>query len=301
MINDVVYSEENLGTVTSAVNTPGLQPHGGFLSPDEMAIESISKEEDYEKKNSILNNLGNISSTSLGLVFDYLFRLEYYLDRGKPFMDAANNAFSIAYKGAMLSGRYYDLNELFEKLKTYYERRDKNFRNILYTSCKIVNYDTIIRCGIFNSFFRPPTMTTADAELMNRMLHATKEYLKNKNELKFGMEFLAKDFKRIMRSDCDLIADDSLIDFKCLSKKITSKHTLQLIMYYILGIYEEPEIFRNIKYLKIINPKLGLVYSYEISKIDYLKLSLIEEEIMGGTRDLFQSFPFDNNKKIPSE
>ena len=69
-------------------------------------------------------------------------------------------------------------------------------------------------------------------------------------------------------------------DFKVLKKDPTNKHTLQLLMYYIMGMHSVNRNFENILYLGIFNPRLNKVYRCEIEKIDKSVISQIEKEVI---------------------
>lgn len=73
--------------------------------------------------------------------------------------------------------------------------------------------------------------------------------------------------------DADYISKNSLIDLKVSSQNLLNKnHTLQLLIYYLLGINSDQELetyknMKKIKYLTIYNPRLDKSWSIEIDKI----------------------------------
>ena len=93
--------------------------------------------------------------------------------------------------------------------------------------------------------------------------------------------------KNVAPSDADWITEDSLIDIKCTKDGPKSSETFQLILYYLLGMNEAPSTFRKIKYLKILNPRLCRVYTYEIDKLKKEDLKHIEIDIMGYKESVF--------------
>ena len=114
------------------------------------------------------------------------------------------------------------------------------------------------------------------------MLGATECYfIDHEKVVSLGFGFTALGTKNLLPSDGDVLTESSLIDLKCSSKAPTSKHTFQLLLYYILGLHEFPEHFKHLKYIKLINPILGKVYSYPLADLDKNMLKTIEKEIIG--------------------
>lgn len=57
-------------------------------------------------------------------------------------------------------------------------------------------------------------------------------------------------------------------------------HTLQLLMYYIMGKHSGMDIFRNINKLGFFNPKLNTVYILEAERIPPEIIRTVEEDII---------------------
>ena len=80
--------------------------------------------------------------------------------------------------------------------------------------------------------------------------------------------------------DGDFITEDTLWDFKVIKTKPTNKHTLQLLMYWIMGMHSGQEIYKNIKRLGIFNPRLNKAYTLDVSKISEDIISTVEREVI---------------------
>ena len=80
--------------------------------------------------------------------------------------------------------------------------------------------------------------------------------------------------------DYDYLTDDSLIDMKVLSKKIANKYTLQIILYWILGMKSKKKLFSNVRYLKFYNPRLNVEYSFDLDDLTPEILKPILEEVL---------------------
>mgnify|MGYP004498912689 FL=1 len=69
-------------------------------------------------------------------------------------------------------------------------------------------------------------------------------------------------------------------DFKVSKSVPTSKHTLQLLMYWVMGQHSGQEVFKNISKLGIFNLRLNKVYIYDTSNISKDIISIVEKEII---------------------
>ena len=80
--------------------------------------------------------------------------------------------------------------------------------------------------------------------------------------------------------DGDFLTEDTLWDFKVSKSKPTNKHTLQLLMYWIMGQHTLREEFRRISKLGIFNPRLNTVYLYDLSNISLDVVKEVEREVI---------------------
>lgn len=62
--------------------------------------------------------------------------------------------------------------------------------------------------------------------------------------------------------------------------KPTNKHTLQLLMYWIMGQHSEKEEFRNITRLGIFNPRLNTVYTLDTSAVPKDIIMAVEKDVV---------------------
>ena len=78
---------------------------------------------------------------------------------------------------------------------------------------------------------------------------------------KDGFTFEPNGYTETVNSgDGDYLTADTIWDFKVSKSKPTNKHTLQLLMYWIMGQHSGQAIFKNIQKLGIFNPRLNEVY-----------------------------------------
>lgn len=275
-------------SVANIVSIPKIQPRGGFLPPKSLVAEPLADEPRYIKLVEICCEEGSLAPQSLGLVFDYILRVDMAIVGGINPIDAVLDAFEVSFLGAKMIGKLDDAMKLATKIVNLFRERDKNFKKIAQVASELVVYDAVFRAGYYNPDAKPPKVNDGDRNALELMLGATEVYLLEKEHLvSLGFGFRAVGAENVAPSDGDILTADSVIDLKCSVKEPTSKHTLQLLLYYILGLHEQPDAFKSLKYIKIINPRLGMVYSYEISKIDLGILKQIEKEIMGYRTSVF--------------
>lgn len=77
------------------------------------------------------------------------------------------------------------------------------------------------------------------------------------------------------------LTEDTLWDFKVIKNEPTSKHTLQILVYYLMGIHSKHPEFKNIKYIGIFNPRLNVVYKYDLSNLSPSIIENIEQMVIG--------------------
>ena len=274
--------------VTRIVNTPKIQPYGGYIPTKDLTEEPLTDEPLYRSLLETSCKMGTLTPQSLGLVFDYILRTDLAVMAGSDPVDAVLNAFEVSFLGAKLINKIDDALTLGQKIADLYGKKKKKLAKIAQVASELVVYDAVFRAGYYNPDAEPPRVSEGDKNALELMLGATEVYLLEKERLvSLGYGFRALEAEKVAPSDGDILTVDSLIDLKCSIKKPTSKHTLQLILYYILGLHEMSTEFKRLKYLKIVNPRLGQVYSYEISKLDTEDLKTIERDIMGYKKSVF--------------
>lgn len=85
----------------------------------------------------------------------------------------------------------------------------------------------------------------------------------------------------VSSGDGDYITQDTLWDFKVSKNNMSTKWSLQLLMYYILGIHSVHNEFKSIKKLGIFNPFQNKSYVVNISDISNETLYKVSKEVLG--------------------
>ncbi len=237
------------------------QPRGGYINPKEFSAVDLSDDTD-------LYSDENIHSALVGLAVDYMTRYTM----GAPI----DKAFRISLLGASLIKE----DKYAEKLlKGISGLDDKSISN----ACKLVGYDVCFRAGVIGykpvQDIEPDSNTISNIRIMvNRSINFINEY---GPITKDGFTFEGGYTDIVSKGDGDFLTETTLWDFKVSNKAPTNKHTLQLLMYYLLGIHSIHEEFETIKNLGIFNPRLNKIYLIETSKISHDIIEKVSSEVIG--------------------
>lgn len=238
------------------------QPHGGYVNPKSFkTIELIG----FER----IKDIPTIYKSIQGLAVDYLTRFM----SGFP----KEEAFKISLLGA---------NALFES-----DNADKLLDNIkgldtysISNACKLVCYDTAYRMGP-SSYAPCFNNNEPDEELISNIKILVKRALSFFEDygpiVKSGFTFESGYTKIVSTGDGDFLTKDTLWDFKVSQTQLSSKQTLQLLMYYILGYNSIHKEFKEIKKLGIFNPLLNIAYLLDISEIPDETFNLVSHLVLG--------------------
>lgn len=98
---------------------------------------------------------------------------------------------------------------------------------------------------------------------------------------KDGFTFEGGYNQTITTRDGDFLTETGLWDLKVSKLGPTNKHTLQLLVYYLLGLRSLHDEFDAIKELGVFNPRLNRVYVLPIKDIPSGILSEVASEVIG--------------------
>ncbi len=236
------------------------QPRGGYLKPCE-----FKKEEFID--NQILKE-ENVHSSLVGLAVDYLSR--FMLGA------ALEEAFKISLLGASIIGEERNAYNLLKLIKGIDS-------SSIYYACKLVGYDVCFRAGAMG--YKDVNEIEADDGTINNIKVMVKRsilfFSKYGPITKEGFTFEGGYTRIIDSGDGDFLTSDTLWDFKVSKNNPTSAHTLQLLIYYIMGTHSIHNEFKSIKKLGIFNPRTNCVYLKNISDIPKAIIDEVSMEIIG--------------------
>ena len=85
----------------------------------------------------------------------------------------------------------------------------------------------------------------------------------------------------ITTGDGDFLTKDTLWDFKVSTNKPNKDHTLQLLIYYLMGRRSIHPEFQTIENLGIFNPRQNTIYQLPISEISDQVIKEVETNVIG--------------------
>ncbi|QVK20409.1 hypothetical protein KHQ82_08750 [Mycoplasmatota bacterium] len=247
-------------SVTQRIKTI-KQPRGGYINPKIFGVDRIND-------GKLLNESENIHASLIGLAVDYLTRALL----GSELTDA----FRISIMGAHSADEMENAKYLLLSIKGL---DNESIRS----ACKLVGYDVVFRAG--KTFFRgvdiinPDELTIENVRIMvNRSIAFFEKYgpvILDSPTFEGGYTDI------VSTGDGDFVTRDTLWDMKVSKNKPTNKHTLQLLMYYLMGkksIHSDFDLVRNIG---IFNPRLNIVYTLNINQISTDIIEKVSKEIIG--------------------
>lgn len=261
-----------MGSVTSRIREV-KQPKGGYINPNDLEIIKLDGEE-----LSIVDE--NIHPALVGLAVDYMTRFMVFNNK--------NDAFSISFLGATIIN---DLDKAEKLLDGVIGLDDNSIIN----ACKLCGYDVCYRSsplGYKNvDDINPDEKTVNNIRIMiNRSISFFEKYGPVIDQ---GITFDGAYTDLITIGDADFITKDTLWDFKVSKSKPLKEYTLQLLIYYLLGIHSPTCDFTKIQYIGIFNPRLNTIYKYKISDIPKEIIEEVEEKVIG-----YKKIAYDRNSDL---
>ncbi len=241
------------------------QPYGGLLKPSKFKKTVFDD-------GIVLSEYTNISHALIGLAVDYLTR----------FMlgDSKESAFRISMAGAEICGEK-ELRAAKRLLKCVTGLDDQSIVN----TCKLVSFD-IWKRNYFGALeaitykdVKPNASTISNIRTMvNRSLQFWEE---NGPIIYSGFTFELDGYSSTVSSgDGDYLTADTLWDCKVSKKNLSSQNTLQLLMYWIMGVHSKQPKYQNVQKLGVFNPKLNAAYVINTSEIPQRTVEIVEKYVI---------------------
>ena len=231
------------------------QPVGGYINKKNLSIIQLDD-------GIVLNEKENIHASLIGSAVDYMTRFMMGAEKKK--------AFAISLKGAEMldASKEAKKSAMKNAAKLLLDIKGLDKKSIS-NVCKLVGYDVCFRVGIME--YKPVEEINPDIDtieniitMINRSLAFWKDY---GPIIKDGFTFKGGYTNIISKGDGDFLTKDTLWDFKVLKGEPNSKHTLQLLVYYIMGKHSIYSEFDSIDKLGIYNPRLNKIYTIDIDSI----------------------------------
>lgn len=238
------------------------QPRGGYIKPKELmeiqlgdGIEELNPEE-------------NVHASLIGLAVDYMTR----------FLSGTSieDAFCISMKGAKLVKEEVKAKRLMAGIRGLDDTSIVN-------GIKLTGFDVCYRASIMGyrsvDEINPDVPTIMNVRTMiKRSLQFFEQY---GPKILDGFTFDGGYTEIVSTGDGDFTTTDTLWDFKVSKMPVKKEHTLQLLMYWRMGLHSIHPEFQDIKYLGIYNPRMNIVYRIATSDISENVIEKVETEVIG--------------------
>lgn len=238
------------------------QPRGGYLNPkrfEEIQLEMAQQ----------LSKAENIHPSLVGLSVDYLTRFSLGTNSA--------DAFKIALLGAGILGDLKQANALLFKIKGL---DDTSIIN----ASKMVGYDVVFRAG--PSKYKSVSEINPDSKTIENiriLVYRSLDFFQTFGPIVLdGFTFEGAYTHIINTGDGDFVTSYALWDFKVSVSSPTKDHTLQLLIYYLMGVRSiHSEIFKAIKYLGVYNPRLNRIYRINVDSIENNIIDEVSSLVIG--------------------
>ena len=237
------------------------QPRGGYVKRKDFEINSFNDD-------VVLNADENISPTLIGLCVDYMTRL----------MTGASkeDIFEMALVGADIVKERHNAFRLLFLIEGLDE---KSIR----AACQLVGYDICYKTkgnGYTSVEQIIPNSDTVENIIMmiNRSLYFFRKY---GPVVKSGIDFEGGYTCLISSGEADYLTEDTLWNLTVSREEPKARHTLQVLICYIMGSHSMHKEFKSVKNIGIFNPRLNKVYTIKIDNIPKEILSMVSDDVIG--------------------
>ncbi|MEY8345885.1 hypothetical protein [Niallia circulans] len=237
------------------------QPRGGYIKPKDFKVFELND-------GKVLFDEENIHAVLIGLAVEYLTRF--------TMGTSLENTFRISLRGA---SNVKESSYAKELLNEIHGLDDKSIDS----TCKLVGFDVAFRSGI--SGYKPVHTIQPDSSTISNiriMVERSMTFINNYGPIvKDGFTFEGGYTNIISSGDGDFLTRNTLWDFKVSKNEPTNKHTLQLLIYYLMGIHSIHDEFQEVDKIGIFNPKLNKVYILDIKDIPSETIVEVSKDVIG--------------------
>lgn len=245
------------------------QPRGGYIKPSTFIATT------FDDGNTLFDQ-ENVHASVVGMAVDYLTR----------FMSGADllDAFKISLLGVGILEHIGSKSAPKIAKKLLKDIKGLDNTSII-NACKMVTFDVWYRNPIGAMRAKPYSKTNPDEETINNiriMVERSLTFWEKYGPITVdGFTFEENGYTETVNSgDGDYLTFDTMWDFKVSKSKPTSKHTLQLLMYWIMGQHSGKEEYRNITKLGIFNPRLNIAYVFEMKNVPKNIIEEVEQDVI---------------------
>ena len=246
------------------------QPRGGYLPLSNFDIESHCDD---------LRVVGDysIAPSLVGLAVDYGTRIALGND--------LEETFEVATVGAGMVGASDVAESLIADIDAAALRSGEIDEKSVVSLCKLSGFDSAFRAGA--SAYRPVSEINPDrqtiADIGNLILRTKAFFDASAEPVIAGFAFEGAYTDDAGASDGDYICGDTLWDLKVSKNEPTIKNTMQVLLYYLMGLRSSKDEFKAVTRIGLFNPWLQKSWSISVLDLDESFLSMVENDILGYT------------------
>ena len=246
------------------------QPRGGYVKPSQLHKTVLDD-------GKTLHMSDSVHASITGMAVDYLSRLM----RGS----SVDEAFHISMMGAERA-EMLGMRGAKRECAGYLSKVKGLDNQSIICACKACAFDVWFRNPIAAMMAKTPADTMPDNNAVEDIRTLVERSLTFFNTYgpvtEDGFTFEPNGYTSVVDSgDGDFLTNDTLWDFKTSKAAPTSKHTLQILMYYVMGKKSGKAMFKNIQNVGIFNPILNAVYLLPVSSVPVDVMDTIEHDVCG--------------------
>lgn len=243
------------------------QPRGGYLKT------GMFVREDYND-GIVLNGNENVDPSIVGLAVDYLTRFLSGI--------SAEEAFKISLLGATRLDIYMGTKSEKKKALDLLKKVDGITDQSIISACMLAGYDVCFRASCDD--YRENGLIPDEYAIKNirSMVERSLFFFSNEGKIvKSNITFKGGYTDIISSGDADYLTPNGLWDMKVSKHDINAEYTLQLLIYYLMGLKSDPDTFVNINKLGFFNPRKNICYWTDVSFIPDSVISVVSREVIG--------------------
>ena len=149
-------------------------------------------------------------------------------------------------------------------------------------ACLLLDFDAASRRG--PQYWRPRRMVPDDATYFNltRMVARSRAFFDEYGPVVWdGFDFEGGYTDRITSGSGDFLTADTLWDFKVSSYRPNPMYTLQLLVYWRMGLHSVHDEYRMVRRLGFFNPRRDEVWLLDVDRIDDRLVDWTDHELIG--------------------
>ena len=251
------------------------QPNRGYLPISEFKQIKFTDGKYLEKHE-------NLSPLLMSMTIDRL--VSYMITKD------IDEVFSVSLKGARiandngLDGALYDAYNLCDSI------RGLDIESIN-SACKLVTFNVWVKS------FRNASKTVSYKDIninsatnfnIKVMVERTLRFFEKYGPVIANDYGFGKGYTKLVNYGLgDYLTVKSIVDLKILKSNPNKRHTLRVLLHYVMGKHSEKEIFKNIENICIFNPRLNILYIKPVNELEDDLIEIIEEDILCYHDDIF--------------